>query len=258
MVEIPGKEVCNIVGGMISPLLSNIYLHAVLDQWFEEQVKPRMKGKVYLVRFADDAVLIFSERGDAQCVTEVLPKKFGRYRLTVHPEKTRIVRFTRPKDREAGKQGRRPQTFNFLGFTHYWGLSRKGSWIVKRKTEKKRVSRALKAVAQWCRRNRHVPVRDQQRLLKQKLYGHYSYYGITGNAPILNRFHHEVHRVWRKWLNRRMRGNPMPWDKFNRLLNTYPLPAPRVVHSVCTAKPMTQRNRMRENCTYGSVGVPGG
>jgi group II intron reverse transcriptase/maturase len=222
-------------GGVISPLLSNIYLHEVLDKWFTEVVLPRMKGKAYLIRFADDAVLVFSEKQDALRVLEVLPKRFGKYGLTVHPEKTRIVRFERPKGPKS-KDNQRPETYNFLGFTHYWGLSRKGSWIVKRKTEKSRFGRSLRAVSVWCKYHRHDAVREQHRALTLKLRGHYNYYGITGNCPALNRFSFEVRRAWHKWLNRRTRGNTLPWEKFLLLLTRYPLPEPRVVHSVFAAK----------------------
>jgi group II intron reverse transcriptase/maturase len=220
-------------GGVISPMLSNIYLHEVLDKWFMEVVRPRLRGKAYLVRFADDAVLVFSDERDARRVMEVLPKRFGKYGLTVHPEKTRLIHFTKPGSPTERKGS---GSFNFLGFTHYWGRSRKGSWVVKRKTEKSRFSKALKAVSEWCKRNRHLPVREQQKALGRKLLGHYSYYGITGNARSLGNFRYQVQRVWRKWLNRRSRGNHVPWEKFNLLLKRYPLPPVRVVHSVYAAK----------------------
>lgn len=219
-------------GGVISPMLSNIYLHEVLDTWFLEVVRPRLRGKAYLVRFADDAVLVFSDEQDARRVMEVLPKRCGKYGLTVHPEKTRLIGFGKPGT-PAEKKG--SGSFAFLGFTHYWGRSRKGTWVVKRKTEKSRFGRALKAVAEWCKRNRHLPVREQQRALGRKLWGHYSYYGITGNARSLQNFLYQVQRVWRKWLNRRSRGNHMPWEKFNLLLKRYPLPPIKVVHSVYAA-----------------------
>jgi len=219
-------------GGVISPMLSNIYLHEVLDGWFMEVVRPRLRGKAYLVRYADDAVLVFSDERDARRVMEVLPKRFEKYGLTVHPEKTRLIRFRKPGSPTERKGS---GSFNFLGFTHYWGRSRKGNWVVKRKTEKSRFSRALKAVSEWCKRNRHLPVKEQHKVLRRKLLGHYSYYGITGNARSLGNFLYQVWWVWRKWLNRRSRGNHMPWEKFNLLLKRYPLPPVRVVHSVYAA-----------------------
>ena len=224
-------------GGVISPMLSNIYLHEVLDKWFESEVKPRLKGEAFLVRFADDAILVFSCRRDAERVMEVLPKRFGKYGLSVHPEKTRLVWFGRPGKR--GEETQNPprwEKFDFLGFTHYWGRSRKGQWVVKRKTEKGRFTRALKRVAEWCKRNRHAPIGEQQGALSQKLMGHYAYYGVTGNIRCLSSFFHEVKRVWRKWLSRRSRGNPMQWKRFRELLLRYPLPAARVVHSCYVAK----------------------
>lgn len=220
-------------GGVISPMLSNIYLHEVLDKWFMEVVRPRMRGKAYLVRFADDAVLVFSDERDARRVMEVLPKRFIKYGLTVHPEKTRMIQFKKPG---APSEGKGSSSFNFLGFTHYWGRSRRGNWVVTRKTERSRFGRALKFVVEWCRCHRHLPLRDQHEALRRKLLGHYNYYGITGNSSSLGKFLYQVQRVWCKWLNRRSRGNHMPWGKFNLLLWHYPLPPIRVVHSVYAAK----------------------
>jgi group II intron reverse transcriptase/maturase len=225
-------------GGVISPMLSNIYLHEVLDRWFEAEVKPRLKGKAFLIRFADDAVLVFAQRGDAERVLEVLPKRFGRYGLTVHPEKTRLICFGKPQKRGEGtSEPPRWEKFNFLGFTHYWGRSRKGAWAVRRKTESSRFSRALGSITEWCRRNRHRPLGEQQRVLSWKLTGHYAYYGITGNAKCLRSFYGEVQRIWRKWLMRRSRGQYLRWERFKQMLRRYPLPPARVVHSCCTAKP---------------------
>ena len=150
------------VQGVISPMLSNIYLHEVLDKWFFNEVKPRLKGEAFLIRFADDEVLVFARKEDAERVMEVLPKRFGKYGLTVHPEKTRLIWFGKPEEREGETQDPpRWEKFTFLGFTHYWGRSRKGQWVVKRKTEAGRFTRALKKVAEWCRRNRHGPLKDQ-------------------------------------------------------------------------------------------------
>ena len=224
-------------GGVVSPLLSNVYLHEVLDKWFYGQVRPCLRGTAYLVRFADDAMLIFSDRKDALRVMEVLPKRFGKYGLTVHPQKTRLIRFTKPRGPKGdqGDYGKR-ETFNFLGFTHYWGLSRKGNWVVRKKTEKSRFGRALKAIAVWCKHERHLPLREQQRALRLKLRGHYNYFGVTGNSYAIHRFSYEVHRVWRKWLDRRGKRAAMPWEKFNLLLRSYPLPTPRIMHSVYAAK----------------------
>ena len=222
-------------GGVISPLLANIYLHEVLDAWFEREVKPRMRGRAFLIRYADDAVMGFTLEGDARRVLEVLPKRFGRYGLKLHPEKTRLVPFHQPprRRRKRGEGGReRPGTFDFLGFTHYWGRSRKGNRVVKRRTASSRLSRALQRIAQWCRRNRHLKVKEQHRILSQKLRGHYGYYGITGNFLSISLFRYWVIRTWHKWLSRRNRQGPMPWEVFARLLERYPLPPATVAHSV--------------------------
>ena len=215
-------------GGVASPLLANVYLHEVLDVWFERDVKPRLSGRAFAIRYADDAVLVFSSEQDARRVLDVLPKRFGKYGLTLHPEKTRLVEFQRPSRRTGGG---RSETFDLLGFTHYWGKSWKGGWVVRRKTMRSRFSRAMKAIAQWCRLHRHDTIDEQHRSLKRKLQGHYAYYGITGNARSLGRFAHEVPRVWRKWLGRRSQRAKMTWERFLRLLQRYPLPPPRVVHS---------------------------
>jgi RNA-directed DNA polymerase len=150
-------------GGVISPLLANIYLHTVLDVWFEEQVKPRMSGRAEMVRFADDVVILFEKEVDARRVMEVIPKRLQRYGLEPNPGKTRLVRFVQPPRNRKPPKDERPETFDFLGFTHYWGRSRKGNWVVKRKTRKSRLTRSLRAVQEYCRRHRHDPVREQCR-----------------------------------------------------------------------------------------------
>lgn len=218
-------------GGVISPLLANVYLHYVLDAWFEQVVQPRLAGRAFLLRYADDFVIVFSNESDARRVMDVLPKRFGKYGLTLHPEKTRLIEFRPPTNR--GKNSELPGTFDLLGFTHYWGRSRKGAWAVKRQTSPKRMNRGLKAMAEWCRRHLHLPVREQHHKLSEKLRGHCAYYGITGNSLSLSAFRMRVHRIWRYWLSRRNRKRSMTWDCFNRLLERYPLPAAVAVHSVC-------------------------
>ena len=220
-------------GSGISPLLSNLYLHYVLDTWIEQVVKPRMKGDVELVRFCDDAIILFSQRDDAERVLEVLPKRFAKYGLTINQEKTELVGFINPQ-----RKNEQPASFDFLGFTHYWGKSQKGRWIVKRKTAAKRFRRALVATWNWCRKNRHKKVKAQYEILRSKIRGHYNYYGITGNFRSLSAYWHYVKRAWRYWLNRRNRGRSMPWSRFNQLLlQCYPLPRPNVVHSIYAVKP---------------------
>jgi group II intron reverse transcriptase/maturase len=221
-------------GGVISPLAANVYLHYVLDVWFRQEVQPRLNGDAHLIRYADDFVILFTHEEDARRVMEVLPKRFGKYGLTLHPEKTRLIPFRRPPCKTDGGVDDRddqPGTFDLLGFTHYWGRTRRGGWAVMRKTATKRLSRAVRSIAQWCRDHRHSPVCEQHVTLSQKVRGHYAYYGITGNARALQWFLLAVHRAWRKWLNRRNRLREMTWDRFNRLLKRYRLPPPRIVHS---------------------------
>ena len=213
-------------GGVISPLLSNIYLHNVLDRWFENEIKPQLCGQATLIRFADDFVILFENRNDAYRVNSVIPKRFGKYGLTLHPEKTRLLYFGVPS-----QENRKSDTFDFLGFTHYWGKSRKGNWIPKRKTAKGRLKRAVRSVYVWCKENRHMDVSEQWKTLRRKVNGHYNFYGITFNSEGIGRFYEQVKRSWRKWLNRRDRIGNMPWVKFNKLLDRYPLPKPRIVHS---------------------------
>ena len=220
-------------GGVISPLLANVYLHYVLDTWFAEDVQPRLTGRAFLIRYADDFVIGFEREDDARRVREVLPKRFGKYGLTIHPEKTRLVPFQQPAQRRSvsGGDADGPGTFDLLGFTHYWARSRKGNWAVQRRTASSRFSRAVRSIAQWCRVNRHRSVKEQQRTLSQKLRGHYAYYGITGNSSALSGFRTAVMRTWRKWLSRRNRERSMTWDVFNRLLERYPLAPARAVQS---------------------------
>jgi RNA-directed DNA polymerase len=221
-------------GGVISPLLANVYLHNVLDVWFEQEVQPRLKGRAFLIRYADDFVMGFTCEEDARRVLDVLPKRFGKYGLTIHPDKTRLLAFQPPdwSDGTESHNGHEPGTFDFLGFSHYWARSRKGVWVVKRRTAPSRLRRALTMIAQWCRLNRHRPIAEQHQTLSQKLRGHFAYYGITGNSEGLHRFRDAVLGFWRKWLSRRKRGIPLAWDHFTRLLARYPLPPALVVHSV--------------------------
>jgi RNA-directed DNA polymerase len=218
-------------GGVISPLLANIYLHEVLDVWFEREVKPRLQGKAELIRYADDFVIVFTHERDARRVWEVLPKRFAKYGLTLHPDKTRLVGFRRPDRRPpiGGSGSNHPETFDLLGFSILWGRSRKGKWVVKEQTATNRFSRALKRIGDWCRTNRHLPVKEQREALGKKLQGHYAYYGVSGNYDALDRFRHEVTRLWRKWLDRRSQRGHMTWDRMNLLLERYPLPAPRIL-----------------------------
>lgn len=218
-------------GGVISPILANIYLHEVLDQWFEHEVKPRLASNAVLVRYADDAVLLFANGEDARRVLAVLAKRLAKYGLTLHPTKTRLTTFRRPdRGPPSGGTPPGPETFDLLGFTHFWGKSRQGKWIVKRQTASDRFGRALTRVVDWCRGHRHDAVREQHRALAAKLRGHFHYFGITGNGRMLGQFRFEVIRAWRKWLNRRSQRARMDWERMKRLLERYPLPLPLIAH----------------------------
>lgn len=217
------SEVGSPQGGVISPLLANIYLHYVLDEWFETEVRPRVRGRSFAARYADDAILAFSNEADARRVMTVLPKRFERFGLTLHPVKTRLVRFRPHLDRRA-------ETFDFLGFTHLWGVSRRGYWVVKQRTAKDRFTRSLQHLTQWCRKYRHRSLLEQYRVLCRKIKGHYAYYGITNNWEALARFVNTARRIWIKWLRRRSQRGGFSWERANQMLRMYPLPAPRVVH----------------------------
>jgi group II intron reverse transcriptase/maturase len=220
-------------GGVISPLLANVYLHEVIDGWFVRDVLPRLKGRARLVRYADDLVFIAEREDDAKRILDVLPQRCGKYGLTLHPEKTRMVKFSRPPRRPPPGGiggGAESGTFDFLGFTHHWARSRAGNTVVKRRTAKDRFGRALRRLSEWCRGHRHDPLVEQQQALAQKLRGHYAYFGITGNYPMIKRLYYEVKRKWRKWLSTRSRDGRFSWKRMNALLERLPLPPPRIVH----------------------------
>ena len=222
-------------GGVLSPLLANVFLHEVLDTWFAHVVRPRLKGRACLVRYADDVTMVFAREEDAHRVWAVLPKRLARYGLTLHAAKTRLIKFHPPSGTPEGDRPEptaRPTSFDMLGFTHFWSRSRRGYWVVKRKTAGARLSRALRAVARWCRQHRHAPLVWQHAALCRKLHGHYGYYGITGNSVAITRFRWEVRHRWQKWLNRRGARSPMPWPRFERLEQRYPLPGAIAIHSI--------------------------
>ena len=225
--EYPGKGTPQ--GGVISPLLSNLFLHEVLDDWFVKTVKPRMRGKAAMVRYADDAVIICELKEDAERIYKVLAARFEKYGLTIHPEKTRLLDFTKPSDDQ--KKGN--ASFTFLGFTHYWTKSRKGKWMVGRKTDSTRLRRALLAINVWCKENRHQPMQYQWKMLKAKITGHYAYYGISLNFRSLAEFFDHVRILWRKWLNRRGWKGHITWKSYLNYLDNWPLPKPRIMHSYC-------------------------
>jgi group II intron reverse transcriptase/maturase len=233
--EYSEPEVGTPQGSVLSPILGNIYLHHVLDRWFEEEVKPRLKGKAVLVRFADDFVIGLEREDDARRVADVMPRRFARYGLTLHPEKTRLLDFRRPKLTQ--RHGKGSSTLDFLGFTLFWRKSRKGTWVLGLRTRKSRLQRAITRAAEWCRRHRHLPVKEQQDRLSRLLVGHYNYFGVNGNFAALDRLYHAARSNWRKWLDRRSQRGRMPWKRFLQLLERHPIPSPSVRVDIWKPKP---------------------
>jgi RNA-directed DNA polymerase len=215
-------------GGVISPVLANIYLHTVLDRWYVEEVQPRLRGRSFLIRYADDFIIGCEREDDARRIMEVLPKRCARYGLTIHPEKSRLIHYRPPRDgtKEANS------SFDFLGFTHYWGRSRRGNWVILRKTARKRQRRTLLRLWEWCRKHRHLPLAEQARQLGQKLRGHYQYFALPGNAQTLHTVYYRVCKSWLYWLRRRGGKHKLTWEEFNQVLKRFPLPPPRILHHI--------------------------
>jgi RNA-directed DNA polymerase len=223
-------------GQTISPLLANIYLHHVLDLWFEREVKPRLRGEAYVVRYVDDVVFCFQYREDVERVLQVLPQRFGRFGLSLHPDKTRLIEFGRHALSNAKRRGEgKPATFDFLGFTHVCARSRRGRFTIHVRTMRKRLRRSLCGISRWCQRHRHDPVGAQWEALNRKLRGHYQYYGRPTNYRCLWQFFRSVRRIWRKWLNRRTRGKTLTWEIYAKLLSRHPLSRPRIHRSWASA-----------------------
>ena len=221
--EIVSTERGTAQGSTLSPLLANVYLHYVLDLWFEHEVRPRLRGKAKMLRFADDFLIGFERREDAEKVKRVLKKRLGRYGLELHPDKTRMVDFRQPP---RGHQGPSPETFDFLGFTILWKRSRKGKWHIGTHTRAKSLRRAKKSIHEMCRSQRHIPVKEQHATLVNRIQGHINYFGVRGNERRLALLIRSVERSWHKWLNRRSQRSTMTWKRFRDLLKDYPLPAP--------------------------------
>ena len=218
-------------GGVISPILSNVFLHHVIDQWYTEQVRPRLRGPSTLVRFCDDFVMCFMHKADAERVLAVLDKRVGRFGLQLHPDKTRLVDFRPRQSVGEIEESTLPTTFNFLGFTHVWGHSRRGSAVVRQLTAKDRLARSLKAINQRCKRMRHWPLRAQHQRLCRALKGHYAYFGISGNYKRLRLLHQCVRRLWHRWLSRRSSKSYVLWERYLRMLERFALPSPKIVHA---------------------------
>lgn len=223
--EFSVPEVGTAQGSILSPLLGNIYLHHVLDRWWEQEVKPRLSGPAELIRFADDFVMAFAKREDAERVMKVLGRRMQKYGLKLHPDKTRMVDLSPP---DKGAKGKGEGALDFLGFTFYWERSQQGFWTFRCKTRTSRLSRTIKRVAEYCRGNNHKPVEEQHRGLVAKLRGHYNYFGVNGNIRSLKKLLCAVERVWYKWLCRRSQRTTLNWRRFKALLERYPLPQPRI------------------------------
>jgi RNA-directed DNA polymerase len=222
-------------GGVISPCLSNVYLHYVLDEWFETEVRRRLKGRCTLVRYADDLVMAFEHSDDAKRVLAVLGKRLERYGLMLHPDKTRFVDFRPTRPDRTDHPTTDGTAFDFLGFTHVWGKSRNGKNMVRQVTAKDRYARALAAATERCRVNRHQPIPEQHACLAAMMRGHYAYYGIAGNGRRLRWYARQVVRIWKKWLSRRGRHGNVLWSRLTEWLKRHPLPPPRIVHPYAAA-----------------------
>jgi len=223
-------------GGVVSPLLANILLHEVLDCWVERDVRPRVKGIVRVVRYADDFVLLLQNEDDARRLMSVLVKRFERFGLKLNAKKTRILSFDSPG--MGIERAQRARSFDFLGFTHYWARSRKGRWVVKQRTAKDRFSRGLRAIKERCRRMRHHRLREQHEVLSRMLRGHFNYYGITGNGDALWGFRHYAIRIWGRSLARRNKRR-FAWQRYKRILERFALPKALAIHSVVPSEPAT-------------------
>ncbi len=222
-------------GSSLSPLLGNIYLHYVLDVWFQNEIQPRLRGRAALVRYADDFVLCFQHEDDADRVWDVLGKRFAKFGLTLHPKKTRRFSFRPPLG--GGDSG--GATFDFLGFTSHWRRARSGMQRVAFRTRGVRLRRAINAVTEWCRRHRHDPIKAQHLALTRKLQGHYNYFGVNGNIEALEHLDYRVRRAWRKWLDRRSQRARMKWKRFNEMLRRFPLPVPRIRVQIWAPRQLT-------------------
>lgn len=214
-------------GGVVSPVLSNVFLHYVLDDWYVKKVESRMKGKCFLIRWADDFIMGFQLESDAKRLMEVLPKRFDRFKLELHPDKTRLIPFGKP-----ARDGRPEGTFDFLGFTFYWGKSLKGNWVIKKQTARKRRNRFMRMLWRWCKESRHDPLKLQHDRLCSKLRGFYQYFGVRSNFKVLEVVYEYALRAWRHWLGERHRDGRISHVKFRAILKEHPLPLPRIVHNI--------------------------
>lgn len=220
-------------GSILSPLLSNIFLHYTLDRWFETVVRTHVKGYVKLVRYADDFVIAVQYKNDARRIEAAVKNRFGKYGLEIHPTKSRNISFGRFEKQNARAQERRPNTFDFLGFTHFCDKTRSGKFKLGRKTQRKRFTRACKGVWNWLKAVRNqIKTKEWWKVLKAKLRGHFNYYGISGNYPDIYRFFFKMLKMTRYWMNRRSQKKTMTVKKFLKYLERFPLPKPEIKHAI--------------------------
>lgn len=234
--EFSRPDVGTAQGSIVSPILGNIYLHNALDVWFEDVVKPRLSGEATLIRYADDFIICFEHHKDAERTKVALEKRMARYKLRLHPGKTRLVEFRHPPARHQG--GKEPGALDFLGFTIYWRRNHRGSgWHLSWKTRAARLQRAITVVTDYCRRHRHESVATQHAALTRRIQGHFNYFGVNDNTRCLSTLQHQAKRAWHKWLNRRSQRSRLTWERFNDLLRDFPLPVPRVYVNLWSRAP---------------------
>jgi len=222
-------------GSVLSPILGNVYLHYVLDQWFGVDVKLQLQGRATLIRYCDDFIIGFEREDDARRVMALLGKRLGHFGLSLHPDKTRLLPFRRPPAGQ--RRGKGPATFDFLGFTVYWERSRWGRWRMGCKTRSARLRRATRSVHDWCRRHRHLSIKDQHAALTRRLRGHFNYFGVNGNLRSLKLLVEATKPIWYKWLNRRSQRSRLNWERFHALLEQFPLPKPRITVQIWGKQP---------------------
>jgi RNA-directed DNA polymerase len=233
--EMLEPELGTVQGSVLSPLLGNVYLHYVLDRWFETEVKPRLRGKATLIRYCDDFIIGFEREDDARRVLAVLEKRLGRFGLTLHPDKTRLLPFWRPPTTQQDGQG--PATFDLLGFTFYWRRTRTGHWRMGCKTRRASLRRAKTSIDDWCRRHRHLSIEAQHAALTRRLRGHFNYFGVSGNYGSLRRLVEATKRAWYKWLRRRSPRTRLHWERCTDMLRWWPLPRPRITVRIWDGSP---------------------
>nr|QNO46941.1 hypothetical protein CLAIAILK_00002 [Methanosarcinales archaeon ANME-2c ERB4] len=218
---------------MLSPVLANVYLHYALDTWFENEVLPQLTGFARLIRYADACVVCFEKEAEARAFGNDLRRRMSEFGLTISEEKSKIIEFGRCACTKAKQNGRKCETFDFLGFTHFCDKSRWDNFKLGRKTSRKKFRQKMADMNIWLKRIRNlVKLKEWWKLLGLKLLGHYRYYGMSGNFRWMQNFYHQVVRLAFKWVNRRSQKKSYNWDQFHRFLQFNPLPKPKIYHSL--------------------------